>query len=73
MFKMLHFNPHKRLTIEEVLNHPYLKPLRKIEEETSFNKILKTVVGDDIKLSAKQYRELIFQKHDYYLIKNHKK
>jgi serine/threonine protein kinase len=50
--KMLTFNPHKRITVAEALNHPYLKPLNVKEDvpppppfDFSFEKNAGTKIG----------------------------
>ena len=39
--KLLHFNPSKRLTVQEALSHPYLAPVRDENEETVYTGTLR--------------------------------
>ena len=56
MLKMLVLNPKKRITVSEMLEHPYMRDVRKIDDEAKWDKVVKWPICDDIKLSAKQYR-----------------
>lgn len=65
--KMLEFDPAKRIDIEGVLKHPYLsdfyKP-REIEEIKRTQVNLKLHINDNIKLTIKDYRGIIYKEVD---------
>lgn len=58
--KMLQFNPKKRITIEEVLKHPYLRDFHNPANEI-ISRPIRPVVDDNKKLSLKDYRSLIYK------------
>ena len=57
--KLLQFNPNKRPTIEQALNHPYLTQFHDEEEEIICKKIIEIPL-DDHKYSIKDYREQLY-------------
>ena len=57
--KLLQFNPNKRPTIEQALNHPYLAQFHDEEEEIVCKKIIEIPL-DDHKYSIKDYREQLY-------------
>jgi serine/threonine protein kinase len=61
--KTLEFDPHKRITIEQILKHPYLEEFYNAQEIQSIKKThvnLKLHMNDNTKLSVKNYRNLIY-------------
>ncbi|NXW56357.1 MK15 kinase, partial [Eurystomus gularis] len=64
--KLLVFNPDKRLTAEEALQHPYVKRFHCPAREPSLGYDVILPLGDDIQLSVAEYRnklyEMIFEK-----------
>ena len=50
--RMLTFNPSKRITVEEILNHDLVKSFRKKEEETVAKKMISTPIDDNKKYSV---------------------
>lgn len=52
---MLEFDPDKRITIDEVLQHPYLAAFHDPKDEPSTLPI-EIQTNDSIKLSVKAYR-----------------
>jgi mitogen-activated protein kinase 15 len=59
--KLLSFNPNKRLTVVEALNHPYVKNFHCEEDEIVCKKVIKLPLDDNVKLSLKDYREAIYK------------
>ncbi len=59
--KLLVFNPDERLTVEEVLEHEYLKEFHKIEDEINCKTKLDLKIDDNDKLSLKVYRDAIYE------------
>jgi mitogen-activated protein kinase 15 len=59
--KMLLLNPDKRMTIQQALEHPYVKPFRK-GEEPSLPGPLRIPIDDDHQFSIEDYRETLYQK-----------
>ena len=62
MVKMLQFNPEKRITIAEVLRHPYLSQFHNPRDEPSSRSIIQPPVSDNKKLNLKQYKQLIYDR-----------
>lgn len=54
--RLLVFNPSMRLTVEEALQHPYMKDFVGTEEETTLSAPIKTLMNDNIKYSTAEYR-----------------
>ena len=59
---MLHFNPEKRITINEALRHPYVAQFHNSKEETISKKVIHPPVSDNKKLNLKQYKQLIYDR-----------
>jgi len=59
--KLLHFNPLKRITTEEALNHPYVAAFHNEEEEIICEKVIKIAIDDDHKYSIPEYRDVLYQ------------
>jgi len=59
--KLLHFNPHKRWTSEQALNHPYVAQFHdpKTEPNAPVPFILK--IDDNVKFSVSEYRESLLE------------
>lgn len=64
--KLLHFNPDKRLTAEQALEHPYVARFHNLADEPAFGRDAVVPLSDDVQLSIEEYRnklyELILQK-----------
>lgn len=58
--KILVFNPKKRLTIEQILNHEIVKAFHKPEEEICCEKLISTSIDDNKKFTVDEYRKLIY-------------
>ena len=73
--KLLQFNPSKRLTVEQTLQHPYVAQFHSDEDEPNCKKIIEIPL-DDHKYAIKDYREKLYgdirrrkkelRKHYYY-------
>ncbi|XP_075437657.1 mitogen-activated protein kinase 15-like, partial [Ascaphus truei] len=59
--KLLIFNPDKRLTAEEALQHPYVKRFHSPARETALDYDVILPVDDDIQLSVAEYRNKLYE------------
>jgi len=59
--QLLQFNPHKRITTEGSLNHPYVAAFHNEEEELTCDKVIKISIDDDHKYSISEYRNVLYQ------------
>lgn len=57
--KLLEFNPAKRLTVEQALEHPYMKAFR-TGDEARCPGILSIPIDDDHKFTVSDYREKLY-------------
>eukprot|EP00761_Pharyngomonas_kirbyi_P012417 gb/GECH01012444.1/.p1 GENE.gb/GECH01012444.1/~~gb/GECH01012444.1/.p1 ORF type:complete len:361 (+),score=46.75 gb/GECH01012444.1/:1-1083(+) len=60
MRKLLQFNPNKRLSAEEALEHPYVKLFHNPEEETTCPNPVKIAFDDNTKYSINEYRDKLY-------------
>ena len=51
--KLLTFNPKHRYTVEEALDHPYLKDFHDLSEEICFKGVIRIPVDENTKYSIK--------------------
>ena len=58
--KLLVFNPRERLTVEQALNHVYLKDFKGTEVELKFNGVISVPMNDNKKFSIREYREALY-------------
>jgi mitogen-activated protein kinase 15 len=58
--KMLQFNPNKRITVEEALEHPYVAFFHHPEEEIVCDRIIKIPMDDNHKYTVKEYRQKLY-------------
>lgn len=58
---LLQFNPEKRLTAEEALNHPYVAKFHKPADEVSLTYDVVPPVDDDVQLSVNEYRDKLYE------------
>nr|XP_020462535.1 mitogen-activated protein kinase 15 [Monopterus albus]XP_020462536.1 mitogen-activated protein kinase 15 [Monopterus albus] len=58
---LLVFNPDKRLTAEQALQHPYVARFHKPVKEPALNYDVVLPVDDDIQLSVVQYRNKLYE------------
>jgi len=59
--KLLHFNPEKRITAEEALEHPYIEQFHNPEDEPACSRIISIPINDNKKLSVAAYREELYR------------
>ena len=60
MLKLLQFNPKKRLTAEEALEHPYVADFHNIEEEVVCDHKITIALDDDNKFTKDEYRKKLY-------------
>lgn len=58
--RMLAFNPKNRITVNEALQHPYVKDFHNPDDEPACNRVIKINVNDNVKFSIKEYRERLY-------------
>ncbi|KAM6959187.1 mitogen-activated protein kinase 15 [Aplochiton taeniatus] len=59
--RLLVFNPDKRLTAEQALQHPYVSRFHNPAKEQSLNYDVILPVDDDVQLSVVQYRNKLYE------------
>ncbi|XP_054241515.1 mitogen-activated protein kinase 15 [Indicator indicator] len=59
--KLLVFNPEKRLTAEEALQHPYVRRFHLPAREPSLDYEVVLPLGDDVQLSVAEYRNKLYE------------
>eukprot|EP00299_Pterocystis_sp_00344_P009391 c3939_g1_i1.p1 GENE.c3939_g1_i1~~c3939_g1_i1.p1 ORF type:complete len:354 (-),score=101.75 c3939_g1_i1:39-1100(-) len=60
MKRMLTFNPHKRITIEESLEDKYVATFHDLPAETSAGQVFHLNIDDNVKFSIAEYRESLY-------------
>ena len=60
LLKLLQFNPKKRLTAVEALEHPYVADFHNPEEELSCDHKIDVPLDDDNKFSKDEYRQKLY-------------
>ena len=60
LLKLLQFNPKKRLTAEEALEHPYVADFHNVEEEIICDHKINVPLDDDNKFTKEQYRAKLY-------------
>lgn len=58
---LLQFNPNKRLTAEEALEHPYVSEFHNIDDEPSMDRVIEIAIDDNTKFSIREYRDKLYQ------------
>ncbi|CAH8617935.1 unnamed protein product [Schistosoma haematobium] len=61
LYKMLHFNPHKRITALEALKHPYVRKFYSPNEIMIMNHHVTPPLDDNIQLTVSEYRDRLYQ------------
>lgn len=59
--KLLVLNPHKRLTAEQALEHPYVRAFHKPEREPALDHDVVPTLSDAIQLSVDEYRSKLYE------------
>jgi mitogen-activated protein kinase 15 len=59
--RLLIFNPDKRLSVEEALDHPYVSNFHKIEDEIVYGKKITMLLDDTKKYTVDQYRSKLYE------------
>jgi mitogen-activated protein kinase 15 len=59
--KMLQFNPNKRISVIDALEHPYVSEFHDVEKEIVCDKKIIIPIEDNIKYSVKEYRQKIYE------------
>jgi mitogen-activated protein kinase 15 len=57
---LLQFNPHKRLTAEQALRHPYVSQFHNPEDEPDCAKKINIPIDDNQKFSIREYRNKLY-------------
>jgi mitogen-activated protein kinase 15 len=58
--KLLQFNPEKRLTADEALEHPYVAQFHNPDDEPICKKLINITMDDNHKFSIREYREKLY-------------
>ncbi|GAB1599419.1 extracellular signal-regulated kinase 2-like [Argonauta hians] len=61
VLKLLHFNPDKRITVEDSLHHPYVARFHDPSEEVSVVCDVVPSLTDDVLLSVEDYRHKLYE------------
>ncbi|KAG8134142.1 hypothetical protein E2320_011849 [Naja naja] len=59
--RLLVFNPEKRLTAEEALEHPYVQRFHCAAKEPALNYSVTLPLADDVQLSVAEYRNRVYE------------
>lgn len=59
--KLLVLNPHKRLTAQQALEHPYVRAFHKPEREPALDHDVVPTLSDAIQLSVDEYRSKLYE------------
>lgn len=62
MEKLFQFNPHKRLTAEQALEHPYLAQFHNKDDEPVLTSPIKISIDDNKRYSISDYRKYLYKK-----------
>jgi len=61
MKNLLHFNPNKRLSAEQALQHPYVAHFHSPEDEPVCKRRINIPIDDNQKFSIREYRNKLYQ------------
>uniref|UniRef100_T1J086 Protein kinase domain-containing protein n=1 Tax=Strigamia maritima TaxID=126957 RepID=T1J086_STRMM len=59
--KLLHFNPERRLTAEQALEHPYVARFHNAAEEQALNYDVLPPLSDSVQLTVDEYRNKLYE------------
>lgn len=59
--KLLVLNPHKRLTAEQALEHPYVRAFHKPEREPALDRDIVPMLSDAVQLTVDEYRNKLYE------------
>lgn len=62
--KTLVYNPNKRMTVEQALEHSYIKEFKNKEVESKRDTPLETLMDDNHKYSTKDYQNFLYSRID---------
>lgn len=57
---LMQFNPHKRLTAEQALKHPYVAQFHNPDDEPICTKKINIPIDDNQKFSIREYRNKLY-------------
>lgn len=60
LHKLLQFNPHKRITSEEALRHPYVAQFHNPADEPSAMRLITIPINDNTKYTIAEYRDTLY-------------
>ena len=60
MQKLLHFDPSKRPSASEALEHPYVAQFHDLAKETTAPRRVRSIIDDNRKMSMPVYRERLY-------------
>ena len=58
---MLEFNPSKRITVNQVLDHELFADLRCVKEEGICKKFIVPELDENVRLTVEEYRKAIYK------------
>lgn len=67
---MLIYDPQKRITAEEALNHPYVREFTNKSEEISYTDKINLELDDNKHYDINRYRDLLYERSKGYLNNN---
>ncbi|CAD8147677.1 unnamed protein product [Paramecium octaurelia] len=59
--KCLTWNPNKRMTVDQALQHPLLNDFRGTERENNYPSKITIELSENVKLDKKKYREILYK------------
>lgn len=63
--RLLIFNPSKRITVEQALEHPFLRRFHIPEKELVMHEKIELPISDDTQLQAPEYRQMLYNLMDH--------
>ncbi|KAF5395216.1 hypothetical protein PHET_05468, partial [Paragonimus heterotremus] len=70
MYRMLHYNPHKRITAMEALKHPYVRRFYSPDDILTMSHHVVPPLDDNVQLSVPEYRNRLYQVSGIQLLSN---